>query len=125
MSDQPQQINAVVHKITPVQLKPTQDVLLVVPAKSSTISFYVAKIIPGSAAIPGIVGCGKVLDANNKVITPAIEGRAAVAAVPDSFIVVESGSVEMDESEWNSFLTQDDDDYRASIVAKRIGLELI
>lgn len=125
MPAQNQQIAAVVNSISPVQLVPVQDTLLVIPAKSATIQYHVAKIVPGSPEVPGKVGVGRTLDASGKEVAPAVEGYPAIPAVPDSFIVVDSGTVEMTELEWAAYLTQDDDLYRSQIAAKRLGLTIL
>ncbi len=130
MPDQPQSIPVNLFAIAPVQLKPVADMLLVVPARSSTIQYILGKLIPGTPAIPevpGIVGRGKILDDKGNVVSPAIEGKPAtpkVAAVPDDINQIDSGSIEMSDDEWNGWKDQDDAAYRATIVAARLGLTL-
>lgn len=125
MSQAPTQINAVVSKIKPVQLVPEQDVLLVVPSKSAVVQYYVAKLVPGSPAIPGIVGVGKTLDEKGNVVSPAVEGKPAVPAVPDSYIVVDQGTIALSDLEWDGWTTQDDEKYLVSIVSKRLGVTVL
>lgn len=124
MPDKPTQIQASVTKIKPVQIIPEQDVLLVIPAKSSTIQYHIAKLVPGSPEIIGSVGKGKTLDEKGNVIIPAIQGYPTIPATPDRYIVVESGSLEMDQTEWDAWQNQDDDAYRSSVVLKRLGLSV-
>lgn len=125
MPAQAQQIAAVINRIKPVQVIPEQDVLLVVPAKSSTIQYVLAKLVPGSAEIPGVVGNGNVLDASGKIVTPAVAGSPTIPAVPDSYIQVDSGTIEMDEAAWAAWKNQDDDSYRSDYAAKRLGLTIL
>lgn len=125
MPAQAQQIQAIVNNIKPVQVIPEQDVLLVIPAKSATIQYVLAKLVPGSAEVPGVVGKGNVLDGSGKIVTPAIKGSPTIPAVPDSYIQVDSGTVEMTDSEWTAWDSQDDDSYRSSIVSKRLGLTIV
>ena len=128
MSSQPQSINVTSVGIVPIQIKPACDILLVVPGRTSTIQYLLGQRIPGSPgtpAIPGVVGCGAVLDAKGNVVTPAINGKPAipeVPAVPDQVIPVDQGTIEMTDSEWTAWTNQDDNTYRTSIVAARLGL---
>lgn len=122
-----QTINIQATLIQPVQLKPECDILVVQQGRSSTIQYSVGKLIPGTPSvpeIPGKVGRGKIVDDKGNTVSPAIDGypvTPAVPAVPDSFEIVDSGMVEMSDDEWNAFLTQDDSDYRTSVVAGRLG----
>lgn len=130
MPNQPQSINVTPFAIAPVQLKPEADILLVVPARSSTINYALGKRIPGTPEIPevpGIVGRGKILDKDGNVASPAIDGKPAipaVPAVPDSAIPIDSGTIEMTDDEWNAWKDQEDTAYRANVVASRLGLTL-
>lgn len=130
MSEQNQTINVTPVAIVPVQLKPVADILLVVPDRSAKINYIVGKHVPGVPevpAIPGIVGRGATIDASGKVLSPPVEGKPAVAAVPatpDAVTPVEQGTIEMTDEEWQAWGTQEDNTYRATIVAKRLNLTI-
>jgi hypothetical protein len=136
MSEQPQSINVTPFAIAPVQMKPVADTLLVVPDRSSKINYVIGRLVPGTPAIPAVpgkVGRGQILESgtpgtpNYQPYVPAVEGYpevAAVPAVPDKIITIESGTVEMTDDEWNAWGKQDDATYRAGIVAGRLNLSI-
>lgn len=136
MSDQSQTISYAFTRIELIQLKPVQDIVLVIPAKSGTIQYIVGKLIPGKPEIPAVAtipGRGQILESGTKgqpnyqPYVPAIDsiiGTPAVSAVPDAVTPVVQGTIEMTDAEWNAWGTQDDDTYRTSIVVARLGLTI-
>lgn len=137
MSEQPQSISVTPFNISPVQLKPTQNLLLIVPDRSSKINFVVGQLVPGKPevpAVPGVVGCGQILESGTKgqpgyqPFVPAIAGSPTIPAIPailDSIIPVEQGTIEMTDEEWAGWTLQDDNTYRAAIVASRLSLSIL
>lgn len=131
MPEEKQTISVQSVRISSVQVKPSADILLIVPDRSAKISYVVGKLIPGAPEVPmvsGIVGRGKVLDDRGNVVTPAIEGKPAIPAVPaipDSIIQVDSGAIEMTDDEWKAWKDQDDLAYRSAVVAKRLGWTIV
>lgn len=131
MPDQPQSISVQSVRIAPVEVKPKGDILLIAPARSATINYVVGQLVPGTQEIPmvpGIVGRGKIIDDKGAIISPAIDGKAAIPAVPaipDFVIQVDSGTIDMTDDEWNDWKDQDDLAYRSSIVAKRLGWTIV
>ena len=122
MSQETQTINASGVLIKPVQLKPQADILLVVPAHSSSISYVVGKLIPGT---PAKLGKGATLESGTpgapdyQPYVPAVNG---VAFAPDSIMPLDQGTIEMTDAEWAAWNDQPDNEYRTSVVAARLGL---
>lgn len=134
MPEQTQTINASATRIVPIQLKPPADILIVVPGRTSTINYAVGQLIPGipgKPEIPGKVGRGQILESGQpgqpgyQPYVPAILGSPTIPAVPpvqDSIAIIDQGSIEMTDAEWDAWDTKNDNEYRTAIVAARLGL---
>lgn len=134
MSEQPQITNFSYTRVTPVQVKPAQDILLIVPERSPKIQYILGKLVPGKPevpAIPAVLGRGQILESGTvgqpgyQPYVPAIAGRPetpAIPAVPDAVIPVDQGTIEMTDDEWSAWTGKDDNDYRTAIVIKRLSL---
>lgn len=116
--------NATRYDIKEVQLAPVQNVLIVAKDRSATIEYTIGKLTPGT---PGVVGSGQILESgikgtpNYQPYIPALNGSPTVA---DQILPVMSDTIVMTDDEWNAWSAQGDDDYRAAVVIKRLGLTL-